>query len=164
MSELKQEVLDLSQTIAKGLTLDTKNNTVTAAEGLYESILPEGITMDYLERVQAHNTDVIAATQLAVGRIAIPAMHKHADLNKVTLSLPTVGKDTFDFAFDRSRQVRDGAPTDKDAGMKTKYGASTVSVDIYGAGSRGSLAAVKALLSVEATETLGGKAAAKKAA
>lgn len=156
MSEIKKEVLDLSKKIGDGLSLGEKG-IIAPAEGLYETLLPEGLSMDTLERVQAHNTEVLAATMHAVGKIAIPAMQKDDTLNKVTLELPTVGKDTFSFAFDRSRQVRDGAPGDKDAGMKTKYGISTIAVDIYGAGNRGDVGAVKSFLSQDAADALSGK-------
>lgn len=152
MTELTKEVLDLSAKITNGLTLDGK--VVTPAEGLYESLLPEGLSMDTLERAQAHDTQVLAAAAHAVGMLAIPAMKKDESLNKITLELPTVGKDTFGVAFDRVRQVRDGAPGDKDAGMKPKYGITTVSVDKYGAGNRGEVGAVKAFLSNEAAEAL----------
>lgn len=152
MSELKKETLDLSAKIGKGLTLD--NEVITASDGLYESLLPEGISMDTLERVQAHNTEVLAATAHAVGMIGIEAMKKDESLNKVTLELPTVGKDTFNFAFERSRQVRASAPGEKDTAMKTKYGISTIGVDYYGAGPRGEVQAVKTFLSDTAAEAL----------
>lgn len=152
MSEIHKEVLDLSETIGKGLTLD--GNVVSASEGLYESLLPEDIPMDLLERAQAHDTKVLAATALAVGRMGNQAMQKDESLNKVSLVMNTVGKDTMSFAYDRSRQVRDGAPGDKDAGMKTKYGIMTIGVDKYGAGNRGDVGAVKSFLSAEAADML----------
>jgi len=152
MTEIKKEVLDMSEKIGKGLTLD--GNVVSASDGLYESLLPEGVSMDLLERVQAHDTEVLAATALAVGKMGNHAMKKDETLNKISLVMPTVGKDTFSFAYDRSRQVRDGAPGDKDAGMKTKYGIMTLGVDKYGAGNRGEVGAVKSFLSAEAAEML----------
>jgi hypothetical protein len=157
MSELSKQHQDLTAQIKKGLTLDEASGIINPADGLYASLLPEGLTMEMAERFQAHNTDVLAATAHAVGEIAIPAMENNSELNKVTFELPTVGKDTFNFTFDRSRQVRDGAPGDKEAGMKTKWGLSQVSVDTYAAGNRGSLALVKSLLSDQATAALGSK-------
>jgi hypothetical protein len=152
MSEIKKEVLDLSEKIGKGLSLD--GNVVTASDGLYESLLPEGVSMDLLERVQAHDTEVLAATALAVGQLGNKAMKKDETLNKISLVMPTVGKDTFGFAYDRSRQVRDAAPGTEGAGMKTKYGIMSISVDKYGAGNRGEVGAVKTFLSAEAAEML----------
>jgi hypothetical protein len=152
MSEIRKEVIDLSEKIGKGLTID--GNVVSAADGLYESLLPEGISMDMLERIQAHDTEVLAATALAVGKMGNQVFKKDETINKITCVVPTVGKDTFGFAYDRSRQVRDAAPRTEGAGMKTKYGVMTVSVDKYGAGNRGDMGAVKSFLSNEAAELL----------
>ena len=154
MSEIKQEVLDLAKEIQADLTLD--GTIVKPAEGLYAKLIaPTGVTIEQLEAVNARETDIIAASAYAVGQLAIPAMKKDEALTKVTFELPTTGKDTINVSFDRSRQVRAGAPGDKDAEMKTKYGNTTVTVDKYAVGPRNPLAAVKALLSEEATTEFG---------
>lgn len=155
MSELKKELLDLSAEIGKGLTLD--GEVASVSEGLYpqllEKLVPD-VSVEQLERVQAANTEIYAATMHAVGELGISAMQKDAELNKITAVIPTIGKDTFSVGFERSRQVRASAPGEKDTTMKTKYGTASLSVDIYGSGSRGEVQQVKTFLSDKAAELL----------
>jgi hypothetical protein len=163
MSELKQDHLDLSKNIEADLELGARSGdsaTITQKEGkhIYADIMARNdIPVETLEKVQAVETDILSATHHAVGRLGIKAMQADPELRRVTFEMPTVGKDTFNFTFDRSRQVPDRTPGEGGNAMKTKYGASTISVDKYAAGNRGTLAQVKALLSEEATKAFGDK-------
>jgi hypothetical protein len=155
MSEISKETLDLSAEIGKALTLD--GEVFVPAEGTYEkaitALVPDA-PMELHERIQAANMTIMAAGMHAVGVKGIEAMEKDPSLNKVTCELPTIGKDTFNFSFERSRQVRASAPGEKDTTMKTKFGIATLGVDIYGAGSRGEVQAVKTFLSDKAADAL----------
>lgn len=162
MSEIKKEVLERSEAYGKGLKLGAEG-VIEAEEGLYHSLLKDSpielvrttVTTDVLEAIQEHNTIDLAAVAHRVGVIGNHAMKKDDALNKVTLALTTTGKDAFNFTYDRSQQVNAGAPGDKDAGTRTKYGITRVSVDTHATGSRGQLAAVKTFLSDEAAKLLG---------
>lgn len=144
--EIKKEVIDLSEKIGAELKI-SKDGSVERPDDLYEKLLPEGITMEQLKGIQAHNTDFIAAATHAFGQAATPVMKKNAELNSISLDIPTVGKDSLSLQFDRSKQVPNG-----DGGMQTKYGSVSVKYDMYGAGSRGQLKAVKQYLAEEAAK------------
>ncbi|MDR3392300.1 MAG: hypothetical protein P4L77_11260 [Sulfuriferula sp.] len=164
MSEIKKEVLERSEAYGKGLKLGAEG-VIEAEEGLYASLLKtspvdvvrEKVDVELLEGLQEHNTIDLAAISHRVGTIGNHAFKKDDSLNKVTLSLNTTGKDAFNFTYDRSQQVNAGAPGDKDAGTRTKYGITRVSVDTHATGSRGQMAAVKTFLSDEAAKLLGDK-------
>jgi hypothetical protein len=149
MSEIKKEVLDKSARIQEGLVMD-KDGVLKASDGLYASLLSGRVTVEQIEFLQEDNTEILAAAAHAVGVVGTKAMQKDENLQKVTLELPTVGKDNFNFTFSRSTMVRDGAVGDKDAGMKPKYGTMRVGVDTYASGSHGQMSAVKTFLSEDA--------------
>lgn len=158
MSQLTPEQLALAAEIQSDLKL--KDGVITDGGSLYPKLIePTGVSMEQLEAVNERDTEILAATMYAVGQIAIPAMKADETLNKVTYEMQTVGKDTFNFAFDRTRQVRASAVGSGEGAteMKPKFGNSTVSVDRYAVGPRNPLAAVKALLTEEATAEFGQK-------
>jgi len=61
-----------------------------------------------------------------------------------------VGKDAFEFGFERSRMVPNGAE-----GMKEKHGITTVKFSMYGVGARGELKKVKEHLADQALDVFG---------
>jgi hypothetical protein len=85
-------------------------------------------------------------------------MQANKELERSTLELPTIGKDGFDFTYDRSRQVQtpernaDGSVT---AGTKTAFGSLRVGYKTYGTKSRGELLKVKEQLANDAAKVFG---------
>jgi hypothetical protein len=152
---INQEILDLEQMLAKVMTLDKKTGKIEIEEGTYVKFLPEGITEEQVKSVQAYNSLMATAAGLAVGNMAIPTMTKDAELNKVTLTLPTVGKDYIGISFDRSRQVPARDDNNQPCGTRTKFGNLSVEHAMYSTKSRGQLLAVKTLLGEQAMASFG---------
>lgn len=161
MAEISKEILDLSEKIKENLTVG-EEGVLKTTEGLYVKLLPETLSVETLELLNEHDTKIIAATALAVGTLGISVLKKHPTLPHVTLQMNTVGNDNFNYTFGRSQQVNAGAPTDKEAGQKTKYGTMRISMEKHAMGSRGQLSAVKSFLSDEAALNLGGVKTVKK--
>lgn len=162
MSDVTQENLDLSAELLKEWTLGERSGDTAQvvvkedSEQYIKEAERRGVPRENLEILRTLNSDFLPAGLHAVGQLAIPAMAQDPDLKRVTLKLPTVGNDSFNFVFDRSRQVPAGAAGSNE-GMKTKYGTGSVSVDMYATGNRGQMAAVKGRLSAQATEAYGEK-------
>lgn len=153
MSEVKQEVKDLSEKIKKEIKIDTKTGIATISETLYKDNLPEGMTIDNVKAVQDYNSRIVAATGLALGEASIPVMKKHKELEFTELTLPIV-KDTASFTFDRQSTSRN--PTD--GSEVIKHGALSVKYVTSGAGtSKGELKKVRAHLFESAAAALAGK-------
>lgn len=151
MSDIKPEVLALAEKLKSGITV-AKDGTATAAEGLFEQSLPEGVTMEQMKAAQAHTNLFIAAAANVLGNESINVMKKNAEIQAVSLSIPTVGKDSLDLTFKREAQV----PNSSGEGTNTKYGSLSAKYSMYGAGSRGQLLKVKQDLSEKATAAFGG--------
>lgn len=152
MSEIKPEVLDLAAKLKAGITISKDGSTATVAEGLYEQNLPSNISMDVLKEAQKHNNVFIAAAGYAFGESAIDVMKKNAEISAVSISIPTVGKDTLDLTFKRESQF----PNAGGEGTTTKYGTLMTKYNMYGTGSRGQVLKVKQELSEKATAVFGG--------
>lgn len=153
-SAIKPEILELSEKLKAEITLDKKTGVATVSPDTYMKLAPAELTKDVLESVQQFNANMIAASAHAIGTLAVPAMKKDASLDKVTLTIPTVGKDYIGVAFDRSRQVPDRG-ADGVNGTKTKFGSTSTEFVIYGTKSRGQLLNVKNELSEMAMKAFG---------
>lgn len=152
--EIKQEVINIAAAIEKDITIDAKTGVATASPDLYARLLPEGLTPAIIKDLNDHNALFAAAATLALGDKAIPVMKKHKDLDRISLSIASVGKDGFGVNFDRSRQVPDRG-ADGAHGTKTKYGSASVEYVMYGTKSRGELLKVKAKLADDALAAFG---------
>lgn len=115
---------------------------------------PADMTLEHVEFLRKFNTEMFCGGDLALGEASIPLMTKHKNLDRTTLSIPMLGNDSVNFKFDRSRQVPD-RNSEGVVGTKTKYGASSVEVVTYGAGSRGELLKVKQHLAAKALAAFG---------
>ncbi len=151
MSDIKPEVLELSKKLKAGITI-TKDGSASVADGIYEQNLPEGVSMDTLKEIQKHNNTFIAAAAHAFGTEAIGTMKKNAEVSAVSLSIPTVGKDSLDLSIQRERPI----PNANGEGTTVKYGSLQAKYNMYGAGSRGQLLKVKQELSEAASAAFGG--------
>lgn len=154
---VKPEVIDMYTALRADSTIDVPKGATTAkvevAKGVYGRLLPEGITQEIVETVRNHDTLFAAATGLLVGEVGTDQMIKHKQLERVTVEIPTVGKDSFSATFDRSRQVPD-RNAEGGATTRTKYGSLGVEMNFYGAKSRGQLLKVKEHLGARAAEAL----------
>lgn len=155
-SNLKPETLSLSERLQAEITLDPKTGTTQRPEDIVAKVLPEGLTIDMIERVDSFKAELVTAGAHALGVISNPAMAENADLTRTTLTLPTSGKNYIGFAYDRSRQV----PTrneDGTTGTREKFGVVTADIVSYGTKNRGEFAKVKSELSEMALAAFGKK-------
>ena len=68
---------------------------------LYASSLPEGVTIAMAESIKKSDSLFAAGTVYGGGQEAIDFFKKHPEVQKVELTLPTVGKDSFSATFTR---------------------------------------------------------------
>lgn len=154
MSEIKQETKDLAARIKPEIKLNEKTGVGVISPELYEKLLPEGLTKKMAESFQAHNSSLIAATTYALGEIGVPAMKKNKDLDSVSVEMPTVGKDYIGVKINRSRTVPEGG-RDGVSGTKTKYGTTSIEMNVYASKPRGELSKVKSWISEQADAAFG---------
>ena len=150
---IKQEILNLAEAIKADMKVDA-NGVATVGPDLYERLLPEGLTVDIIQQVKDHDTKMVAAVPLALGEMSIPVMKKNKGLEKTTLVVPTVGKDTIGATFRRELV----SPNPAEPGTTvTTHGSVRVEMTQYANGSRGELAKVKTALRDMAWEAFGKK-------
>lgn len=131
-----------------------QNATVKASEDAIEKILPEGITKEIYRTVSEFTGDLASAASYMLGKMSIPEMKKHSEIESVTFELPLTGKDKIVAQFDRTTTY----PGKNEAGeqvTKTKFGSSSVKIDMYDVGPRGELKKIKQLLSEQAASVFG---------
>lgn len=123
-ASVKDEVLEMAAKIEAGITMDAKTGE-GKEDGLYETTLPEHLTMETIKAVSDHNTTFIAAGAYAFGKLAIDAMKDNKDLPSANLEVKMGGRDTVSYNVDRSKEfsnhLGDGVATIKHAVVTTSY-------------------------------------------
>jgi hypothetical protein len=157
MSEikLKPTTTELAESIKKEITIDPKSGVGTITAGHYAATLPEGVTAELIEKIQDHNTQLVAAAGLAFGQLSEDVLKKNKELPRTTLELPTIGQDRFNYTYDRTSQVPDRT-ADGVVGTKSVHGTLTVGYKTFGTKSRGELLKVKKMLAEDAAKAFGG--------
>ena len=150
--KLKDEILELSKSIEKGLKLDAKTGVITAEEGLYEKNLPEGLTMDNVKAVTEYNTNFVAASSHAVGKVSVDAMSSHKKLERTSVEIKMGVNDLFSATMDRSISYPN---PQGDSGEKiVKYGVIKPDYDVRAGRNGGQLKVARRLISELAAEQL----------
>ena len=155
---LKPETQKIADAFAKSLKIGEAKEGVAAAtidQTAYIDNLPEGITKEIVEQLNDYDTSVASALASTLGNAAIPELKKNKNLDKITVSLPTVGKDAFNATFDRERQVPSRDENNKPNGTRPAYGIVNVEHTMYGTRNRAQMASVKKMLSEKATAAFG---------
>lgn len=93
-------VLELSARI-KG-ALSVKDDQVIAPDTLYADTLPDGLTMDTVNRVHDHRNVFNASCHLAAGQLMTDVMNKDESIQQMTFETG-VGKDMSAFATSRGK-------------------------------------------------------------
>ena len=151
MSEIKSNIRELADKIKGELSIDPATGVATVSEDWYVNNLPEGLTAETYVALTNHNTDVLTAAALANGEAAIDAFKKHKELDRVSLSLPMVGKDSIGVVTDRNYNARNVQTGE----VSVKHGRTTASLDIYAADNgRGELKKVREHLYATASAAL----------
>ena len=114
---------------------------------LFESTLPEGLTMENVKAVQNHTRDFIAGAGLAVGEEGIKLMTADKALESVSIKTKVVN-DVMETQFLRSKEVPDGKG---EGGRKAVAGYLASKYKVSGGmGAKGELKKVKAVLAEQA--------------
>ena len=131
--------------------------TITAGAGniaadAYVKTLPEGITIETVQKLQDHNAVFFPAVTKALGEESIEAMKKDSTIESVSLSVPMVGEDKFDVSFQKRYQYMDT----KTKEMKDAFGGVSASLTVQAARhNRGAMGSIKNDLKAQALAAFG---------
>ncbi len=152
MSDIKPEVRELADKIKAQFAIDKKTGIGTPVEKLYEAVLPENVTEEQVVRIRNHDTNFVAATNLAFGEESIPVLKKNKEIDSTNIHVDMLGKSHVAVEFNRKQSF----PNMKEKGGDpiVKYG--TVSIEVHHAAGHnaGELKKVKNFLKEEAEKAL----------
>lgn len=151
MSNIKPEIRSLADSLKEGMKFE--DGIFKLDDNTYEKTLPEGLTMDMVEKHQDHTTDLVAALGLALGERSNEVFKEDKRLEETSVEI-TAGKDIIGGVYQRSREVRAGISAD--SGKTVKYGILSMKVGVNAHANKGSLKKVRNHLSEEAKKILGG--------
>ncbi len=112
MSELKAATKELAEKLHNELKFDKETKTIPD-NSFYEKHLPEGLTMEVVEKVDGYNTTFIAASAHAVGKVAIEHMAKEKSLDQVSAEFQMGKKNTISHVVHRERSFTNPADPSK---------------------------------------------------
>jgi hypothetical protein len=151
--ELKQETIDLAKLIKEAITVDAKTGTTAIAADIYARTLPETITINSIQEINAHNSMFLAAAGLAFTESVIPVLKKQKTIDDAKIEIPLTGKDTLGFHFVRSAEVQ-AQPGVKDSPKTTAYGLLTAKWESKGLKNKGEFKKVKEIAAAAAAKAL----------
>jgi hypothetical protein len=119
---LSDDVVKLAGKLKKELVV-TPDGTITPEKGLIEKLLPEGLTMDEVKKVQAFNSTLVAAASHAVGEIGTAFLKKHDKVAHVHLEKLPFGRDHVRVNLARTQNVPGlgGKSTEHHGYLSTKF-------------------------------------------
>jgi hypothetical protein len=138
---IPEAVKAMAERIKKEMKV-TDTGVIEVPKELYESLLPAGLDMSLIKKLQAHDSEFMAAGALANGELGLKHFAKHKNVDVVTSEI-AIGKNSASFSFQRSKPVPDG-----NGAMQIKHGVSSAKYVVSAAGgNRGALKKVRMLLS-----------------
>lgn len=148
--ELQTQINTMAATLAEQIEVNATASTIAA--DAYIKTLPEGITLETVQKIQDHNAVFFPAVTKAFGEKAIDAMKKDKAIDTVSLSVPMVGEDKFDISFQKQYQYMDT----KTKEMKDAYGGVSASLTVQAARhNRGAMGSIKNDLKAQALAAFG---------
>jgi hypothetical protein len=150
-SEINAQVAALAAKIKASLTVDTQG-AGAAEDGLYNTLLPEGLTPDVVESVSNYNTDFIAAGTFAFGELAVETMRANAGLNEAAVEIRMGVADTLKVAVEREHTWKNPGATD--GSTTTKYGVITNGYEVKSGRNGGQLKVARNQIAAMAMELL----------
>jgi hypothetical protein len=91
----------LSAAIRKDLSVDDKGN-VKGPDDIYARHLPEGLTMEMVDRASEHRKRFGVAAYEAFAEVSEDALKQHKDLDRTSMRLTTNGDDLLSAQYQRS--------------------------------------------------------------
>ncbi len=148
--KLSPEVLDLAKRLEKNFKVGD-GGIINVEKDVYATLLPEGLSIDEVHRVQKHHQNLVSAATLALGHVGAPYLKKNKDAAAVEVTMP-FEKDKFSAKYERSREY----PGRGEGAEKiVKYGVTTIDFITNGAvGNRGSLGKIRKYLNDYSADVL----------
>ena len=157
--ELKEDTVNLGKIIKGTVKIEVSENDPSMGLAIFEpdtysKNLPEDISVETIEKLQRHDSLFASASNLAFGEACIDFAKKHPKIERISGTIPTVGKDNFELDFRRQAEYPklNGAPGEK----TVKHAVVTIGHNTYSTRPVGELKKVKTYLA-----DLGAKALAK---
>lgn len=97
-----KEVEAIADVVQKGLTYDKAGKKFTPADKLFESTLPEGLTIDSVMAGYDAVTNFVAGSKLGFGLASIEAMKSDKKLDTTTVEISLGGKNFVTHSAKRS--------------------------------------------------------------
>lgn len=138
MAEISKELRELSEKIQGAIEIDDSGNATIDKE-FYVNNLPEGTTVEQIRAIKKFDTLITAAAADGFGRVAIEKMATNKDIDKSSFTLPTIDKDSIDFALSRQRTGINPATGEE----TVSYGRVVVSATAHSVANAGQLKLVK---------------------
>ncbi|MBB5409305.1 hypothetical protein HDG34_003246 [Paraburkholderia sp. HC6.4b] len=112
-----------SAAIRKDLKVNEKGRT-EVPDDLYEKHLPDGITIETVNRLHEHNRTFFLASLEAFGEVSESALKKHKDIDRTSMQINAGDGARFSAQYARSVK-RAATGEDGKVGSETTYGALT---------------------------------------
>ncbi len=134
------------ESVAKGV----KEAQIVIDGDIVHDNLPPGHTAASIKEHQKLRGQVVAALATAAGAVALPALAKNKELDRVTMSTK-FGNDKIELAVERNREFGDG-----NGGKVQKFGHVNLGYTVSGATNAGDFKKVRARIGDEAKALFGG--------
>jgi hypothetical protein len=148
---IKPEIIAMSSIITKGLAVDKKEGTITAGADIFQSTLPEDLSMETVQKVREHNTTFVAAGAHSFGTASIDLLAGNKKLDRITTEISLGGKDNVTYSMDRSKTTVDHL---HGKGEVVKFGVLTTTLETVAGKNAGQLKAVRTEMGTIAMERL----------
>lgn len=150
---VKQSTLDYAEIFHANAEVDKKTGDIKIAESFFPAALEKAeLDVEQYKKVAELNGNLAAGFGLFVGQVGNEVMKENKDVDSITASFTTVGRDGFKASYDRSAQYTNPQTKEK----VTQFGILNVQHDVV-ATRKGQYGAVKQLLKTQAAEAFGTK-------
>lgn len=154
MSDIKENIKAMAEVIKKEMKLGSGGVIEISPDVFAKTLEGTAINEGQVKAIQKHTSEFFAATALAAGEIAVPAMKKDKKLDQVSVEVPVL-KDTVSHVIQRSKEVMAGMPKDGERQTKEVYGYLTSKYVNDVSGSKGEAKKVKQHIAALAEEAFG---------
>lgn len=156
MATVNETILALASKIEAQLELDANTGVGAVKSDVYHDNLPEGLTKQVVTEVSNYNSDFIAASTYAFGKLAVDAMKGNTGLTTATVEIPMAGKDNVAIATERQHVFNVPSRGEGKPEEITKYGSTTVAYTVHNGKNAGQLKAARNAIVEMATAALKG--------
>ena len=156
MATVNETILALANKIEQQLELDNNTGVGAAKADVYHDNLPATLTKEIVTEVSNYNSDFIAASTYAFGKLAVEAMRGNNGLTTATEEIPMAGKDTVSIATDRQHTFSVPSRGEGKPEEVTKFGSTSVSYTVHAGKNAGQLKAARNAIVEMATAALKG--------